>query len=288
MSSVFKGVKKVFKKVASGVGKMLPAVLAVGAIVFTAGAALGLPAMAGGWGGAVSSVFGSGSTVSNVLSGAVTQAGYGAAIGGVGSALTGGDFSSGAMAGAVTGGVAGGAMGGLGMGTDPLGNMLGTAQTPTGTVPAGATAPTGATNAGALPPPPTAGTPSPAAAPLNPATAGAPVTGPTPVPATPSQASSGFGAFLSKNQTLVGNALGGLGSGLLQGMGAKEAAEAEERRARQIRDSYNVSDDALVREWKGDPTARPEPKDAYAYDDKRGRRYVYNPKTRRVEKTAQA
>lgn len=50
MSGLVKGVKKVFKKVSKVVKKIAVPLLVVGAVVFTAGAALGLPAMAGGWG----------------------------------------------------------------------------------------------------------------------------------------------------------------------------------------------------------------------------------------------
>lgn len=110
MSSVIKGIGKVFKSIVKVAKVVLPIALAVGAVVFTAGAALGVPAMAGGWGGAMTSVFGS-STIGNVLAGAATQAGYGAAMGAATSAVTGGNvmkgMQTGAAVGAVTGGITG-------------------------------------------------------------------------------------------------------------------------------------------------------------------------------------
>lgn len=123
MSRVVKGVKKAFKKVTKVVKKVAPVALGVGALVFTGGAALGLAPMAGGWGGAVSSVVGKlgmGSVLSGALTGALTQAGYGALLGGAVSGLTGGNIMKGVQGGALAGAATGGLMGGLGMATDPL------------------------------------------------------------------------------------------------------------------------------------------------------------------------
>ena len=114
MSGVVKGVAKVFKKVVKVVKKVLPVILAAAAIYFTAGAALGVAGTAGGWGGAASGLVGKlglGSTLSSVLTGAVTQAGYGAVLGGGLALVTGGDVGKGllrgAAAGAITGGITG-------------------------------------------------------------------------------------------------------------------------------------------------------------------------------------
>jgi len=126
MSGITKSVKKVFKKVVKPIMKIAPIALGVGALVFTAGAALGVPGMAGGWGGAVSSLtskLGATGTLANVLTGALTQAGYGAVLGAGTSLLTGGDFSKGALYGAGAGAASGGLMGGFGYQTDPLGGI---------------------------------------------------------------------------------------------------------------------------------------------------------------------
>lgn len=121
---------RVFRRVGKALKKVAGPALAIGAIAFTAGAALGLPAMAGGWGGAVSGALGkvglsSSSVMGRVLVGAVTQAGYGAAIGGVAAAATGGDITDGTSKGALAGGLSGGIMGAMGMGTDPLARAFG-------------------------------------------------------------------------------------------------------------------------------------------------------------------
>ncbi len=97
MSGVIKGVGKVFKRVASSASKILPVALAAGAVMFTAGNALGVTSS---WGDAVKSVtdsLGMGSTLSNVISGAVTNAGYGAVAGAATSAIAGGDVMKGAQ-----------------------------------------------------------------------------------------------------------------------------------------------------------------------------------------------
>lgn len=109
MSGIAKGIKKVFKKVGKVVKKIAPFALPIAAAVFTVGGALGIPAMAGGWGGAVGKLFG-GSALGKVLGGAVTQAGY-FGLGGMAIGAATGDMRKGALfgqaAGAVFGGVSG-------------------------------------------------------------------------------------------------------------------------------------------------------------------------------------
>jgi hypothetical protein len=123
MSGVAKAVGKVFKAVVKVVRKVAPVVLAAAAIYFTAGAALGVSGAAGGWGAAAASMtssMGATGTLGSVLTGAITQAGYGAAMGGVTSLLTGQDPMKGMQAGALGGAITGGISGGLGLPTDPL------------------------------------------------------------------------------------------------------------------------------------------------------------------------
>lgn len=115
MSSVFKGIKKVFRKIVKVVKKIAPIVLAVGALVFTGGAALGFTSLAGGWGAAATAIttkLGATGLLGSVLTGAVTQAGYGALIGGITAEISGGSFSKGAKAGAAAGAVTGGLLSG--------------------------------------------------------------------------------------------------------------------------------------------------------------------------------
>lgn len=121
MSGLVKGVKKVFKKVAKVVKKVAPIALAIGAAVFTGGAALGLTSMAGGWSAAAGSVAsalgaGGGGVLSSAITGAITQAGYGALMSGTIAELSGGSFSDGAKVGATVGAVTGGISGALGAG----------------------------------------------------------------------------------------------------------------------------------------------------------------------------
>lgn len=120
MSGIMKSIGKTFKKIVPNLKKILPYGLAIGALVFTAGAALGaLPS----WGTAVQGVvakLGISETLAGALTGAVTQAGYGAALGAGGALLAGKDPSKGALLGALTGAVTGGVSGGLGYETDPL------------------------------------------------------------------------------------------------------------------------------------------------------------------------
>lgn len=233
MSGVVKSVTKVFKKVVDVVKKVLPAALAVGAVVFTGGAALGvLPA----WGTAVSglvSQMGAGSLLSSVLSGAVTQAGYGALMGAATSALTGGNISNGMQVGALGGAVTGGITGGFGGEIDPIGKAI------TGN-------PTTAAGAGANIGPAAGGAPS-AEAQAQAAGFGTNATGqntsmvttaaPT-APGLPSVAAPtapgvapanngllGPGGWIERNNTLVGNVASGLGTAMLKTGEASETAQ---------------------------------------------------------------
>ena len=91
--------------------KVLPIALLAASAFFTFGASLGLTA---GWAskvGALVSKIGLQGKMANVLAGAITQAGYGAAVGGVTGALTGQGFMKGASAGAAIGAVTGGVTG---------------------------------------------------------------------------------------------------------------------------------------------------------------------------------
>ena len=108
---------KVFKKVLKTAVKVAPYALAAGAVVFTAGTALGVIAPSvGGWSGAMGSlatrIAGNG-LLGNVLTGALTKAGYGAAIGAATAAVTGNKIGKGAAMGAAAGAVYGGITGGI-------------------------------------------------------------------------------------------------------------------------------------------------------------------------------
>lgn len=211
MSGVVKGVKKAFKAVAKVVKKIAPVALAVGSLVFTAGAALGaMPT----WGAAISSLtskMGATGILGQVLTGAVTQAGYGSLVGAATSALTGGNILKGAATGALGGAVTGGVMGGLGMQTDPFASW--------NDQPVGAAMNTPSIDDTMYGPD----------SPLVKAPGGdfAPVP-PLPKPA-PEMGGGGLGGWLERNQTLVGNVVSGLGGGLLKGLAAKDSGKAYSR-----------------------------------------------------------
>jgi hypothetical protein len=113
MSGVAKGVKKVFKTVGKVAKKVLPFALPAAALIFTGGAALGLTPSFGAMAGGLIGKLGLGSTMSSVLTGAVTHAGFGGLAGGAIGALTGGKqgmrkgLGLGQLAGAATGGISG-------------------------------------------------------------------------------------------------------------------------------------------------------------------------------------
>ena len=135
MSMLFKGVRKIYKKVRKAVKKLLPIILAVAAIYFTGGAALGWM-QAGGWQAAAAKVgttLGGKGLLGKVLTGAIQQAGTGALIGGATAAVTGGDIGEGLKKGAMVGAVTGGLLSGI----DYVGNasaLEGSAPIPGGSV----------------------------------------------------------------------------------------------------------------------------------------------------------
>lgn len=256
MSGVVKFVKKVFKAVTKVVSKVLPIALAAGAIIFTAGAALGLAPLgiAGGWGGAVSSLTGalglSGSSLGGALTGAITQAGYGAALGGIGGMITGSGFTQGAQMGALAGGLTGGVMGGLGMQTDPLSGVF-RSGTPASGVPdvtSAGISQQGAVQSGAIQAAQNGVQNVAGAAPVAQQAAGSGI-------------GAGVGSFIEKNGTMIGTALGGIGSGLMTGLAAKEKTEAEEKAAGRRTASYQGLPTHSA--WQGDATARPTPSQAF-------------------------
>ena len=109
MSGVLKGVGKVFKKVVKVVKKYALPILAVAAVVLTAGAALGVIAPLAGSGGLLASV-----GVKGLLATVLTKAATAATIGAIGSAVTGGNVIKGATRGFVAGAVLGGVGAALG------------------------------------------------------------------------------------------------------------------------------------------------------------------------------
>ena len=293
MSGVVKTVKKVFKKVANVVKKVAPIALGVGALVVTGGAALGLPALAGGFGGAVSSALGAigvpaTGALSSVLTGAVTQAGYGAAIGGVTSMVSGGDFADGAKMGAAAGALTGGLTGALGSATRAA---TGAAQGVTGQ-PTIATRnlPTLANGGGPLARPenlvaavdsaPVTYTSAPQVAQAATQTAPAYTSTPAYTSAPTEAVTSGLGKFL--NNDVVVQTLAGAAKGAISGIGGREEDDStaqqiayQREEQQRITDSYNIDPAALDRVSSVD-TPRPRTRRSTARYDRDQGRIVYS------------
>lgn len=269
MCNPFKAIKKVFKKVVKVVKKVLPVALAAVAIYFTVGAALGVPGTAGGWGGAVSGVVGKlglGSTLSSVLTGAVTQAGYGAVLGGGLAAVTGGDVSRGLLSGATAGAVTGGVLGGLGQPTDPLKGI--------GEAPATA-ASSGVTGAGATVPS-TASVGVSTAADLAASSGGGLL--------------SKAGGFIKDNPIAAGLAIQGLGTGISGFAQAKAESDIAKDEASRIAANFGVGEGGgLLTGSAPDTIQRPTPTQQFnpatELAKTRGQMWRYNPATGQIELT---
>lgn len=242
MSGIVNGISKVFSTVTSGVARVAKAVTGVGATAFTAGAASGAGSMASGGLNGVISSFTGGGVLSNILTGAIKQAGYGALIGGAIGAVTGQGFAKGAMYGAIGGAVTGGLGAAFAPGTQPpavqsvqaAGSLP--AATPTGLSPTG--------------------------------TAAAPVAAAEPA--------SGLGRFLTSEAG--GSMIAGLGQGIMAWQGAKEERETREREQKRLTDSYNVDPSALAPSTQVVASDRPSPSEQYG----RPQRWRYDSEARRM------
>ncbi|MEM8991906.1 MAG: hypothetical protein AAGD08_16000 [Pseudomonadota bacterium] len=302
----FKKIGKFFKKVVSSkVFKWIGVAVGAVATIFTAGAALGIGAFAGGWSGAVSSLAGSlglSGSVGTILTSAVTAAGYGAMTGGAVGLVTNGPegLLSGAgvglAGGLVTGGIAGGLQAGGIISSNPF-NPSGVGIEPSA---AGVPAPgaDGLSSAAGKPP---VGELAEAGL-IEPATAGAEaaggsgsngLAGAVSEPITGTNVASGAGAseagLLGRlgdlaNNPIIGNTLSGGARGYLQGMATEDAIDEERRIRDEIRDSYSVSTPTGLHAPR--PTdGLPSPVEKYrTRSDTKGARVrrVYDPGSKRV------
>lgn len=241
MSGIGKAIGKVFKKVVKVVKRIALPVLAIGAVVLTGGAALGLlPSI-----GAIGSSLGLSAGLTSVLSTAATSATFGA-----GAALVmGKNPIKGATMGLVTGGILGGLGAALGGTAGAAGSAASSGLNTAGQISNTFTAPI--TGAGAAAPSmgmdslvqagkAAVGGLGGAASSMLPAatalpTVAAPVASASLAPAastaTTAAQGGGFMGFLNRNPPMAGMALQGLGSGLM----AREQAKEEKR----VRNSYN-------------------------------------------------
>lgn len=284
MSSIMSGLGKVFETVSKTAVKIGSAVAGVGSTLFTAGAATGAGPMATGGFTNLLKNFTGGGVLGNVLSGAITQAGFGALAGGAIGALTGTGFGKGALigglGGAVTGGL-GGLAGAAGIGAQPSVDGITTGSTPTGLAPTGSTGPVQSVN----PAPAVSGQPqgamgAPAASGASAAAAAA--------PAASGGMMGGLGRFLTSETG--GGLIAGLGKGLGAYMDQKAKADEAQKdrdflrdKEQRLQDSYNIDPTALPGNvggsyaQTGSTQQRPTPTQRYAR-----RRYVYDPNERRV------
>ena len=297
MSGIVSGIGKVFSTVTSGVARVGKAIMGVGATTFTAGAATGAaPLASGGLAGIVQKFTGT-STLGNILTGAITQAGNGALIGGAVSAMTGGSFGKGALIGGLGGAVSGGLFGAAGLNPDPLtrgfarppgvDSGITTASTTTGVAPTGATAPAPTSVPSRIPRVTVNGE----------GAAGIGANGAAAVPMGPGSQVVAAGqpqqnGFFSRllNSEAGGGLIAGLGQGLMQGKAVKDQIEAQKEAAeadrqflrdkdQRLQDSYDV-DPAVYHGTVVDGTQRPTPARRF------GRRYEYDPNSGRIVQVA--
>lgn len=219
MSGLFKSIGKVFKKVAKVAKKVALPALAIGAIVVTGGAALGLLPGITGLGGLAASL-----GASPALAGILSSAATGATIGGIGGLVTGQGF----MKGATTGLVAGAAMGGINAAMGGF-SAASTAATAATGAPSGGIG--GAVSGAAVPGIPAAGVPAASSlVPQGPIAAG------TGIGQAASGARTGIMGFLNKNPLMAGEVMKGIGGALT----ARSQGKERDRVYRDRRDSYDT------------------------------------------------
>jgi hypothetical protein len=248
MSGVAKGIGKVFKKVVDVGIKIAPYALAAAAIYYTAGAALGVPALAGGWGAAAgglgTTLAGGSGVLASTLGGAITTAGYGALAGGAGSLLTGGKLSQGLTMGALVGGATGGL---LGAATAPAATGTGLAGG------AGEDTLAGGADIAA------GGAPAVAAPAANPGILGQ-------------------GGWVERNPILAGLAVQGIGQGLMHEDPAAAQLKIDKEQSKRIAANYGSGN---VPGYGGftPVTSGPTPEQRFGWMDNE---YVYDPQQQRV------
>ncbi len=200
MSGVLDVVGRIFD-VVTDVISFVPETIASAATFFTGGAALGASSFS--WSDTVSqfiSDMGGTGILGSVLSGAITTAGYGAVTGGLTALLTGGNFGRGVGLGALVGAGAGGINAALNTAPVTAPQAPSQAASSVGPTPLGPSfvspnletvaQQTGNFGAAAIPP---GGT----------------------VPATASRGFFDAGGFFDRNKGIIGQVIGGVGSGLL-------------------------------------------------------------------------
>lgn len=236
MSGVVKKIGKAFKSIVKVVKKIALPALAIGAVVLTGGAALGVLPALGGAGGLLASI-----GIKGALSTILVSAAKAATFGAIGAALTGGNIIKGATKGFVVGGVLGGVSALAGAGQAAAGAAGQTADA------AANTASSASNAASALPPVADGASFTEAFAPIanggtatgaglgtvGQVAASAPVVAsaaPVASAAVPASTGGGLGSFFGNMHPMVQSQLiSGIGQGLVGNADAKDARKERER-----------------------------------------------------------
>lgn len=272
MSNPLKGIGKVFKAVVRVVKKVALPALAIGAVVLTGGAALGVLPALGGSGGLLASV-----GIKGALAGVLTSAAKAATFGAIGSAITGGNIVKGATAGFVTGGVLGGisaaAGGAKGLGTAAATTgSSSTASNALNVIDNGKLAAMGSGTSGATAATQGLGTVASSGGLGAVAPAAAPAVAPV-VSSAAAPSSGGILGIMNQNPVMAGMAVQGLGQGLM----AREQAKQQERDAAQT--AANYSDTSGLPRYQSQGNGYAPANEVFNGAIYAGRRVVLDPKT---------
>lgn len=264
MSGILKGIGKVFKKVGKVLKKVALPVLAIGAVVLTGGAALGLlPAVSSVVGG-----LGLSAGLTTALTGVVSGAGWGGIVGGIVGGKKG--FLKGAMMGGLTGGVlsATGALGATASGSASAAGGAAPAAAPVaGSGGLISTSAELAQGIAAVPSNLTAAVPSLSSA------------------AAPALVGGGAGGLLGSNPYVLPSLLQGAGNALSANEQNKALSKREKKQAEQRAANYRVTEGLLTPDYRQPSSAqrldpadrfnpayydRVQPRTQYVYDEQLG------------------
>lgn len=271
MSGVIKSIGKAFKKVTKVIKKIALPALAIGAVVLTGGAALGLLPSIGALGGSLG--------LSAGLTGILSTAASGATFGFAGALLTGKNPIKGATMGLVTGAVAGG----IGALASPTASTAATGASTAGGGAASAASPGAAmgngvqamnVNSSVAGLGGIGSATAPGVAAITPSAAGAVAAAPQ-VAAVPTGSSGGFMGFLNRNPTLTAGLIQGIGSGMV----ASEQSKQAERERAAVAANYGDMGGLFTMPEGYGATGQPA---AERYDGAVYGRVKYDPNTGRV------
>lgn len=276
MSNPLKGIGKIFKSVAKVVRKVALPALAIGAVVLTGGAALGvLPSV-----GALAGSLGLSAGLTTVLTSAATSATIGAGL----AAVTGKNVLKGATTGFVTGGVLGGVNAALGSttdifgkaaqaGTKGLGNAASINDAALTSLRSGATSASGLASTAGL------GNAATSAATqgLGGQAAGAVAGSAAPAASVSAPSSGGILGWMNKNPVPAGMVLQGLG----QGLTVMEQSKDAQRERDQI--AANYSDTSGLPQYQSQGNGYARAADVFNAAIYSGKKVEYDTKTGRIK-----